>query len=146
EATPYVHQRVSGGTTYWLQLDSEYDGSTFSLAWRQLSPPGNDDFANATALTADHGSLLGSLDDATREQGEPKHGRYTSATVSVWYRWTAPSSGPATFDLRPETIDDPDSGAELNVYTGSSFAALNRLTGTEEWYAREVAGRVHFDA
>src|SRR5207237_9419824 len=135
--TPSLHRRVTGRTTCWLQLDSTYSGSTYSLAWRQLTPATNDDFANAVALSGDHGSVLGSLDDASREQGEPGHYRqYPSASVSVWYRWTAPRSGPASVDLRPASIDDPAPGGQISVYTGSSLAALNRLTGTEEWYGR----------
>src|SRR4051794_13084368 len=146
DISPAVHQRVTAGTTYWLQVDDSEEAGTFVLDWRQLTPPANDDYANAAAITADHASLHGTLADATRERGEPAHGTSPTATVSAWYRWTAPRSGRATIDLRPGTIDEPDTNALVNVYTGDALTSLARVTGSAEWWGREVAARAHFDA
>ena len=146
DVSPAVHQRVAGGTTYWLQLDTIEEPGAFRLDWLQLSPPVNDDYASAVALAGDRLSVVGTLADATRERGEPAHGVSPTATVSVWYRWTAPRSGRVTIDLRPGSLDDPDANALVSVYTGGSLATLARVTGSEEWWGREVAARLHFDA
>src|SRR5205823_4695866 len=45
DVSPAVHQRVTGGTTYWLQVDDADEAGTFVLDWRQLAPPANDDYA-----------------------------------------------------------------------------------------------------
>ena len=151
EVTEYVHHVVTGGTTYWLQLDSRNGGSTFDLTWRQLAAPANDRLTNAAALAGDNGGVTGSLVDAARERGEPAHD--TSATVSVWYRWTAPRSGAATLDLRPQTLGDPPAWhgesfgahAMIEVYRGTALAFLEPVTDSAAWWGREVAMRVRFD-
>jgi hypothetical protein len=88
------------GETYRIAVDGT-DGATgfYELDWG-LGPP-NDDFAQAVGITGDQGSVEGDNYAATRESGEPEHG--PSGGGSVWYRWTAPSSGPVSFDSAPAT-------------------------------------------
>ncbi|MEP4078015.1 choice-of-anchor D domain-containing protein [Haloferula sp.] len=67
---------------------------------------------------ANGGVFYGSNVGATKETGEPDH--VSSGGSSVWYRWTAPYTGNATFDTVGSNFD-----TLLAVYTGDSVAALN---------------------
>ena len=115
------------GTTYRIQLRSGL-GKPFTLSWNYADPPPNDNFANALILAGNAGSLVGSNRDATKEPGEPNHAGGPGG-ASIWYRWTAPTSGPVTFDtigFRNQTANSfRYLTALIAVYTGSS---LNTLT------------------
>jgi len=77
-----------------------------------VSAPANDNFANATALSAASGSLSDTTVSATSETGEPGHPKYNpcpsypvaNSTVgpynTVWYQWTCPTSGNYYFTTR----------------------------------------------
>ncbi|NND74026.1 MAG: S8 family serine peptidase, partial [Ilumatobacter sp.] len=81
-------------------------------------PPDNDHFADARSLAAVPASDTVAVRCATAEPGEPDHGLFRGPYTSVWWDWTAPTSG--VFAL--ETAD----GA-LGVYTGSDVAALTTI-------------------
>ncbi len=84
------------------------------------TPPSNDDFANAQTLTGSQGGPEDiPLNCATWEPGETSPNG--PATKSVWYRWSAPTTGDGEF----VTASD-GSGAflETNVYTGNSLGNL----------------------
>jgi M6 family metalloprotease-like protein len=91
--------------------------------------PANDNFAGAQVLTGASTTANGTTRFATREPNEPDH--YTpvpgdldwSGDHSVWYSWTAPSSGPVSIDTCQANID-----SILAVYTGSSLGSLTRVT------------------
>jgi trimeric autotransporter adhesin len=124
--------------------DKSYDGNTnatvnFSGAsldgivvggdMDTISSSGNDNFANAQSISGTTLSVSGTTQSATRETGEPDH--YTSNPAdaglwlgdhSVWYRWTAPSSGSTTIDTCQANID-----SILAVYTGTALTSLSRV-------------------
>ena len=84
-----------------------------------LAAPANDNFADAqVANTGDTNPTSGSNVDATKEAGEPNHAG-DAGGASVWYRWTAPSSGAATVDTCDSNFD-----TLLGVYTGDSVSSL----------------------
>lgn len=60
---------------------------------------GSDSFAGAEEILTPAGSvpmpLVADNSAATSESGEPQHGGTTSAGKTLWYKWTAPSSGTA---------------------------------------------------
>ncbi len=87
------------GQRYRIAVDG-VDGETglFNLQLR-LAPP-NDDFADAVVVSGDVGSVAGTNDGASLEASEPGN-----VSGSVWYRWTAPSTGPATFMTCGATFD-----------------------------------------
>ncbi len=88
------------------------DGSVTSSAGATLRvfiPPANDQLASALPLAGLTGSISGSNVDASIEPNE-------SAYASVWYRWTAPSSGLATFDTLGTSF-----GAQLQVLSEADF-------------------------
>ena len=129
---------AAAGVTYRIAVDGAA-GATgyFELDWSL--PPANDDFAAATELTGDSGSVDGNTYYGTLEPGEPEHGPDGSA--SVWYRWTAPTTGPATFELR-----DSDFDTLLAVYTGASVDGLTRVAQDDNDCPGEYASRVSFVA
>ena len=119
---PPLHFNAVAGTTYYLAVDGpatlDAPGTdTFSLTWLASVPPGNDNFANAFALSGSTGSTGVNTREATKEAGEPDHAG-VSGGASVWYKWIAPSSSAATFKLSTTNLP-------LAVYTGN---AVNNLT------------------
>lgn len=129
---------VSAGTTYHLAVDgrnSDQYGS-FDLTWLTYLAPLNDDFASATVITDDTGSLTGETNAwATAEPGEPNHDGLAGIPAhSVWYQWTPSVDAAASFVMTtPVSPDDWDS--VLAVYTGTAVGALtevaaNRTVGT----------------
>ena len=129
---------ASAGVTYRIAVDGA-NGATgyFELGWGL--GPSNDDFAAANELPGDSGALEGDNRYASLEPGEPEHGPYGSA--SVWYRWTAPSTGPATFELCDSYFD-----TMVAVYTGSSVNGLTRVTQDDNDCLNEYGARVSFTA
>ena len=129
---------ASAGVTYKIAVDGANGAAGyFELGWGL--GPSNDDFAAANELPGDSGSIDGDNRYATLEPGEPEHGPYGSA--SVWYRWTAPSTGPATFELCDSYFD-----TMVAVYTGSSVDGLTRVTQDDNDCPNEYGARVSFTA
>lgn len=94
--------------------------------------PVNDNFASASVLTGAPATFTGSNAGATGETGEPNHGAAalavgcsnattpsTGCESSVWWTWTAPSSGTVTIDTCASDFD-----TVLGVYTGATVGAL----------------------
>jgi hypothetical protein len=129
---------ATAGVTYRIALDGA-NGATgyYELYWG-VAPP-NDDFAAAAELSGDSGGVEGDNFYASHEVGEPEHGPDGSA--SVWYRWTAPSTGPATFELC-----DSDFDSLLAVYTGTNIDALTRIVQDDNDCPDEWGARVSFTA
>jgi hypothetical protein len=110
-----------------------YGGSeSWDAGLRTYLGPPNDDFSRAEQLSGQNASPNGTTAGGTREDpDEPDH--YTigpggdpalwNGGHSVWYRWTAPNSGPTEIDTCTSTID-----SILAVYTGSALNALTRVT------------------
>ena len=77
-----------------------------TLSWGPGSRPENDDYAHAEAIEGSSGAMTGSNQGATTEPAElmGDTSPTTPAVVhgwasSVWYRWTAPSSGDYHFSV-----------------------------------------------
>jgi PASTA domain len=91
------------------------------------APPANEAFATAQVLSGNAGSVLGTNADATKEPGEPNHAGEQGGH-SVWYRWTAPSSGHAVFDTCSDTRFD----TMLAVYAGATVSALTEVASSDD--------------
>lgn len=89
-----------------------------------IAGPANDNFANGQVITGPIGTVSGTNVSATKESGEPLNPPGTGGGKSIWYVWTAPGSGQATFDTIGSTFD-----TILAAYTGSSVNALSLVTG-----------------
>ncbi len=114
--------------------------------------PANDDFERAEELHGQNVVIEGTTAGATRQIGEPDH--YVTdppdsdlwvGDHSVWYRWTAPNSGPTTINTCIGEID-----SILAVYTGSALNALTRVTDNNNDPAcateNEYGSKVSFEA
>lgn len=80
-------------------------------------PDGNDSFGNPVTLSGDSGTIAGTIAGACDSAGEPRY--HGVGNFTVWYTWTAPFSGPVTFDTMRRSSE-----AVVTVYTGT---ALNNL-------------------
>jgi hypothetical protein len=99
--------------------------------------PVNDNFASASPLAGATASATGSNVGATAEAGEPSHLGQTSH--SVWWQWTAPSSGNVVIDTVGSNFD-----TVLAVYTGSAVNALTPIASNDDTIG--LTSRVAFPA
>jgi hypothetical protein len=105
--------------------------------------PANDDFANAEVVTGSTGTTTGTNVEATDETGEPaNHFTDDLGGASVWYAWTAPSSGLFAFDTfgSDVTLD-----TVLGVYTGS-LGSLTEIGYNDDYGGACCDSRVVFAA
>jgi PASTA domain len=120
------------GETYRIAIDGS-GGATGGFTLRLRLGPPNDDFADAVELTGDAGSVDGTNVGASSEADEPDGGN------SVWYRWTAPSSGWATFETCGSGLD-----TILAAFTGTELANLQFIAWDDDSCA--PASRIAFEA
>jgi hypothetical protein len=86
--------------------------------------PSNDNFVSRSLLTGNSPSTTGSNVNATAETGEP----FTwTGRNSVWWAWTAPSSGTAVIRTFYSTFD-----TTLAVHRGTSVSALTTLASNDD--------------
>lgn len=102
--------------------------------------PANDNFASAAALTGTSWTRTGTTVNATAETGEPSHAGQAPG-FSVWYLWTAPSSGAATISTEGSGFD-----TVLAVYTGSSVGALTPVAANDDPASGGTSAAVSFQA
>lgn len=133
------------GTTYRIAI-SGFAGleGTFTLGLKM--PPPNDNFATARTISGNNATVNGTTLAATREGGEPDHSTDTDGASwlgdhSVWYSWTAPSSGRVEFNTCTSNID-----SILAVYTGSSLGTLSRVTDNNNACPSGWGSKVTFKA
>lgn len=87
------------------------------------TPPANDNFAAAQAISGCLGSVNGTNVGATREAGEPIHSPDgVSSSRSVWYQWIAPSNNTTVITTKGSSFD-----TVLGVYEGTAVDALTSL-------------------
>lgn len=128
-----VRFMASAGTTYQVMIDGWSDtpagpsAGALRLHLEQGTAPANDDFANATPLSGRTSSVVSDTTFATKEQGEPNHAGYDGG-ASVWWAWTAPSSGTAVIDTCGSDVYD----TLLGVYTGSSVDGLTEVASNDD--------------
>jgi hypothetical protein len=93
--------------------------------------PGNDNFANATAIIYGSGSaqMNGTNVGATKQPGEPNHAGDTGGR-SVWWKWTPDISGTASLTTAGSNFD-----TLLAVYTGTSVSTLTVVASNDDYYS-----------
>ena len=95
---------------------------TVTVVFNRIAGPPNDNFASGTTVSGANVSQNGTNIDATTEPNEPND---TNNFPTVWYRWTAPSSG-----LLTVSTCTADFFAVSNVYRGPSLAELAQVSFT----------------
>jgi hypothetical protein len=124
---------ASEGVTFRIAVDGNNAAAGEVKLALRLAPP-NDDFNNAETISGDQGSVNGTNVGSAREVGEPD---YLSRTV--WYRWTAPSSGPATFETCGSGFE-----AFSVAFTGDEVGTLTYVASSDDVCA--WSSRMHFAA
>ena len=95
-----------GRSPVWLKLVAMLLFAT--LAGLAGAQPANDNFTNAAAIGGYSGTTNGINNGATPEACEPTTILFddlTNVDNSVWYKWTAPSSGAVEFDTIGSSMD-----------------------------------------
>jgi hypothetical protein len=146
--TSSVTFNAVAGTAYLVAVDGFGGGAgEIELTWRPGAAGGgegapNDNFASAITIEGPAGDVSARTDDATKEPGEPDHAGNLGG-ASVWYRWTAPASGPVIFDTQGSPFD-----TVLAVYTGAAVNALARVASNDDidLDAEIFQSRVQFNA
>ena len=112
------------GRSYRIAVFGFAGERSFRLRFARVTPPPNDDFANAIPVGLGS-SVAGTSRNSTGEPGEPEHGRQT-----VWFQF----SSAAAIDVRVDACNGrrPD----LVVYSGSRVNRLTRVVGNSECFAQ----------
>jgi len=135
----------SGASTGPIRVVKASGTAVSATAFTVPTGPPNDDFADAQVITGSAGTLTGSNVGASKEPGEPNHAG-NAGGASVWYSWTAPSSGAWRFDTFGSSFD-----TLLAVYTGARVSALSLVVSnanfnggdTSEVIFRAVGGTTY---
>jgi Immunoglobulin I-set domain len=118
-----------GAVTGPLVITTANGAASFNFTVMPATPPSNDNFNNAQVLTGATAMASVNTMGATKQSGEPNHSG-NAGGHSVWYRWTAPSTGTWSLDTTGSSFN-----TLLAVYTGSavnnlSAVASNLTAGT----------------
>jgi hypothetical protein len=99
-------------------------GVQAGLTYQTSPPPANDPFIGSQLISGTSASAGGTNRYATWQPGEPGS---NSSTHSVWYRWTAPFSGPVTMNTCNSNFD-----TILAVYTGFAVNGLTPVASNDD--------------
>lgn len=107
-------------------VPSEAVSAVATLMVTPAAPPPNDTFAARLLLSGNTVNTRGYSVGATRDPGEPVHAGVGSGN-SVWWSWTAPSSGAVTVSTAGSNFD-----TVLAVYTGAAVATLTSVAANDD--------------
>ena len=108
---------LSISATGHVTVANYYYGSGLGLQIYLAVPPPNDNFANRTVLTGSNVSTNGNNAGASYENGDPYQVYYGK---SIWFSWTAPTSGTFTFSVNSSFYYPV-----IAVFTGSQLSTLS---------------------
>jgi subtilisin family serine protease len=129
---------AAGGAVFRIAVDGYGgDDGSIALAVSLQTAPANDHFANrANLFSVTTGSNVG----GSKEPGEPNHAG-NSGGKSVWWKWTAPTSGPWAISTAGSNFD-----TILGVYTGAAVNALTFVASDDNSGPGGSGSRVIFTA
>ena len=110
---------VQEGQAYYVVIAGYNDSGAAALSWEYVVGPANDDRANAETLSGASGTRSFSTVNATVEDDEQIALSCERASASVWFKWTAPTSGKATFSTAGSGFD-----TVLGVYRYDTLAEV----------------------
>jgi hypothetical protein len=143
--TTFDDATATAGTTYWYWIKAKNSTGTSNFSAADsgnraiISGPVNNNFANRTPISGTTATLTGSNVGATKETGEPNH-YGNSGGKSVWWSWTAPSSGSIQIDTIGSNFD-----TIMGVYTGSSVSTLTMVASDDD-NGGNMTSKVRFNA
>jgi subtilisin-like proprotein convertase family protein len=123
-----------------IRVSSAAGVTVSSANFMTTGAPSNDSFANAQPLSGNSGTITGTNNGATKENGEPNHAGNIGGS-SVWYTWTAPASGKWTFDTAGSNFD-----TLLAVYIGSNIGSISLIASNDDAGVADRTSRLSFDA
>ncbi len=135
---------VSSGVTYQIAVDG-YEGDEGSIRLRldldstPLPNPPNDNFANRVTLAGSNIYTNGSNVGATFETNEPMH-LVTFGGKSIWWKWTAPSSGGVMLTTSNSAVD-----TILCVYRGNALTNLVFVAGNDNASETDLTSIAYFN-
>ncbi len=106
----------------------------------QPSGDPNNAFANRIRLTGSTFAVTGASTNSNKEAVEPNHAGNRGGK-SVWWTWTAPTSGYYTMDTFYSSFD-----TLLAVYTGTAMSTLKVVASNDEADAYTHRSEVRFYA
>jgi hypothetical protein len=113
---------AKAGQTFVLQAGPTSDSSgNLTVHVEVPPPPANDNFADATLVSALPFSFQGDLNGATTEPGEPSFS-CTPPQGTVWFAFTPAASGSYTVN-----VSTSSASTAVEVYTGTSLGNLAEL-------------------
>ena len=122
--TSLYNLNATAGTTYQIAVDG-YASNTGNINLHIApNPPSNDNFASRIILTGATATTIGSNIGATAEAQEPAQ---SGPSNSVWWSWTAPSTGTFTIDTRGSGSD-----TYLSLFTGSTLPTLALVAADDD--------------
>lgn len=116
-----------------LTMDSH---KTITARFKQAG----DDFISALPIVGASATVYGTNVGMTKEPGEPNHAGNPGGK-SIWWRWTAPASGPVTITTAGSTFT-----TLLGVYTGPTVSNLTVMASDINSSGGTNRSRVTFDA
>lgn len=140
EGTETVVVTLNAGAAF--SVDATKRSALIDVLDDEVGVRSNDNFADSRVLTGTSVTVTGSNASATAEAGEPNPAS-VSGGKSVWWSWTASSSGGVTLSTAGSNFD-----TTLGVYTGSSLSSLRLVAeNDDENYNNGVySSRVTFNA
>jgi kumamolisin len=129
----------TGATTGPISITNLVGTGASSADFTISSAPPNDQFANATLITGSN-AVTGTNIGGSKESGEPSHAGNVGGR-SVWWKWTAPSTGSYVISTRGSSFD-----TVLGVYTGTSVANLTLIANNDDDPAGGVTSSLAINA
>lgn len=121
---PQVEFAATQFADYTFHVDSKDNpGGNFVIKWTQVtvSPPANNDWANAEEIVGETGTISGTTVNANAEPGEPSEGG-TGPHASVWYVINSPVDRGVTLQITAAGTFPQI--ASISVWEGDSLADL----------------------
>ena len=122
---PGVTFEATAGTRYKIALNVRHRHAARGNTHLYLyASPLNDNLDHARTVQGRSGSASGYISTATLEEGEAAHSLFEAYGGSVWYDWTAPTTGFSRFGVECCAGNQP----VIAVYRGSSVADLHPVS------------------
>ncbi len=124
---------LKAGLPVQIRVDAYYysiPSGAFTLDIQQENQPLNDHFAGAMPISGPAMRLVGTTRGATREALEPRDESYGA---TLWWKWTAPSTGTVVLDGTDSPLHKSIHKLTLDVWTGTSSDDLRMVSRNYDW-------------